>query len=143
MYDDLKNLVTQRMAQARQTLTDCLILIGVSEATARSVVSRAWFSAYGAVLALLETVSAKERPEPEAEEATLKFFVNQFVETGKVARGTEETLWRLREMHLDADYRGVATLGEDQAHLATQLGGRVYNAISEYLFNEGLLEETK
>lgn len=137
-----KSQIAARMAQARQGLTDCLILIGVSEAAARAAVSRAWFAAYAAVLALLETAPDK-RPQPEAEEAMLALFVKQFVQPGAISAKTDEMIWQLREMHLDADYRSAAAVSIDAAHLAAQMSGKVYNAISAWLFEQGLLEEEK
>lgn len=137
-----KSQIAARMAQARQGLTDCLILIGVSEAASRAAVSRAWFATYSAVLALLETLPAP-RPQPDAEDATLALFLKQFVQPGVIASKTDEMIWQLREMRLDADYRSPAPVSIDAAHLAAQLGGRVYNAISAWLFEQGLLEEEK
>ena len=137
----LKDHIAGWMAKSRATLKDCLILMGVSDNSGISVANRAYYASFYTLIALLATVDFK--PEPEEDEATLAVFEREFVTTGKISGETADTIRKLYELQMDVDFVRVEKVGREEAKEAIEMSGRVYNAISTYLFTQGLLEEAK
>ena len=136
---DQQKAITGRMALAREALMDCLILCGASDKTGRSVVNRAYFATYYAVLGMMATSEAKTQAENE--EAMLAAFEKAFVATGRIPNETGETIRKLYDLRMETEWERLGPVGMAEAKEAAEMSGRVYNAISGYLFEKGLLEE--
>jgi len=137
--EDLKNYVTGWMTKSRQTFKDCLILMDIGDNA--GVVNRAYYASFHALIALLVTVD--DHPQPEEDEEALTKFERDFVTAGKISKKTAETIRELYELQKAIDFERLEPVCLDEAQESVEKSERVYNAISRYLFAQGLLEETK
>lgn len=111
-------------------------LLSVSRG-ARTAVNRAYYAAFYAVLALLQTIGKT----PRKHKGALALFDTEFIKTGLLPEELSATLHRLFDARQEDDYRRVdPVLLEEATEFITVAEGFVHS-IREYLRNAGHLSK--
>ena len=132
--EHIKVLVAKRMQQAAECLDDGRYLLSTSHG-ARTAVNRAYYAAFYAVLALLQTIGKT----PRKHKGVLTLFDTEFIKTGLLPEELSATLHRLFDARQEDDYRRVdPVLLEEATEFITVAEGFVHS-IREYLRNVGYL----
>ena len=134
--EHIKVLVAKRMQQAAECLDDGRYLLSAGRG-ARTAVNRAYYAAFYAVLALLQTIGKT----PRKHKGALTLFDTEFIKTGLLPEELSATLHRLFDARQEDDYRRVdPVLLEEATEFITVAEGFVHS-IHEYLRNAGYLSE--
>ena len=113
--EHVKVLVTKRMQEAAECLEDGKYLLSAGRG-ARTVVNRAYYAAFYAVLALLQTVGKT----PRKHKGTLTLFDTEFIRTGVLQKELSDTLHQLFDTRQEDDYRRIdPVLPEEATELIT------------------------
>lgn len=130
-----KILVARRMEQARECLEDGRYLLSAGRG-ARTVVNRAYYAAFYAVLALLQTVGKT----PRKHQGALTLLDAEFVKSHLLPIETSEAFHRLFEARLEDDYRRMDPVSPEEATELLAVSERFVQAVREYLTGAGFLE---
>jgi Uncharacterized conserved protein related to C-terminal domain of eukaryotic chaperone, SACSIN len=134
--EHVKVLVAKRMQQAAECLEDGRYLLSAGRG-ARTVVNRAYYAAFYAVLALLQTIGKT----PRKHKGVLTLFDTEFIRTGLLPEELSDTLHRLFDARQEDDYRRIdPVLLEEATEFITVAEGFV-QSVREYLMNAGYLSE--
>jgi uncharacterized protein (UPF0332 family) len=105
-----KSLQKIRLQQAEETLADCRGMLKIG-GSGRSIINRAYYAAYYAILALL--VAAEETPRRHNHAISL--FDRLYVKTGKLSKATSIQIHQLFESRLEEDYKSLKPVTEADA----------------------------
>jgi uncharacterized protein (UPF0332 family) len=125
-------LVATRIQQATEALEDGRYLLAGGRG-ARTAVNRAYYAAFYAVLALLQTVGKT----PRKHRGVLMLFDTEFVRTGLLPKTLSESLHRLFDARQDDDYRRLNPVLPDEALDLIAVAERFVQAVREYLIGVG------
>jgi len=132
--EHVKVLVTKRMQEAAESLEDGKYLLSAGRG-ARTAVNRAYYAAFYAVLALLQTIGKTPRKHRSA----LTFFDTEFIKTGMLQKELSDTLHQLFDARQEDDYRRTdPVLPEEATELITDAEHFV-RAIRDYLIGSNYL----
>jgi uncharacterized protein (UPF0332 family) len=132
--DHVKTLVARRIEQAIECLEDGRYLLA-AERGARTVVNRAYYAAFYAVLALLQTIGKV----PRKHKGALALYDLEFVKPGVLPRETSEALHQLFDARLQDDYQRVDPVQREEAVELMAVAERFVQAIRDYLNAAGYL----
>lgn len=127
--DDRRQLVKMRLEQAKQTLKDSRCLLTGDEHSARSVVNRAYYAAFYAVMALLQTIGKV----PRKHQGAISLFELEFVKTGELPKEMSKWLRTLFRMRMDDDYMVLEDVTVEEAEQAVETSERMIETIGKYL----------
>ncbi|NLX12416.1 MAG: HEPN domain-containing protein [Phycisphaerales bacterium] len=127
--DDRRQLVKMRLEQARQTLKDGRSLLAADMLSTRSVVNRAYYAAFYAVMALLQTIGKV----PRKHQGAISLFELEFVKTGELPKEMSKWLRTLFRMRMDDDYMVMEDVTVEEAEQALGTSERMIEAIGTYL----------
>jgi len=131
-HDDVLVLVRYRLEQANEALADAEFLLA-GQRGPRSIVNRAYYAMFYAVLALLQSVGEV----PSRHSSAIGIFDREFVLKGALAKEHSAWLHRAFELRQTTDYRvqELPTTAESRTLLekATTFVGE----IEQYLEREG------
>lgn len=136
--EHVKVLVTKRMQEAAECLDDGKYLLSAGRG-ARTVVNRAYYAAFYAVLALLQTVGKT----PRKHKGALTLFDTEFIRTSLLQKDLSDTLHRLFDARQEDDYGMVDPVPLEEAVGFISDAERFVQAIRDYLVGGGYLSRTE
>jgi uncharacterized protein (UPF0332 family) len=132
--EHIKVLVAKRMQQAAECLDDERYLLSAGRG-ARTAVNQAYYAAFYAVLALLQTIGKT----PRKHKGALTLFDTEFIKTGLLPEELSATLHRLFDARQEDDYRRVDPVLLEEATEFITVAEEFVRSICEYLRNAGYL----
>lgn len=123
---DNETLLAYRIREAEETLDDARTLL-VNHGSLRTVINRAYYATFYAVLALFIKLEADVRTSKHA--GVIALFDKEAVHSGKVAVEYSRMLHRLFEARLESDYKEFAQPSEEEAQLLMGMAERFVVAI--------------
>ncbi|HTP66254.1 MAG TPA: HEPN domain-containing protein [Geobacteraceae bacterium] len=127
---DLETLYTFRLREADETLADALLLLE-GKSSPRSVVNRAYYAMFYAVLALFIRFDTKIRTSKHA--GVIGVFNKEFVHSGRVDVRYARMLSDLFDTRLEGDYKGLVELTQEQARDAVAKAREFVAALKELI----------
>ncbi|MBI3795559.1 MAG: HEPN domain-containing protein [Deltaproteobacteria bacterium] len=134
--EHVKVLVAKRMQEAAECLEDGKYLLS-SGRGARTVVNRAYYAAFYAVLALLQTVGKT----PRKHRGALTLFDTEFIRTGVLQKELSDTLHQLFDARQEDDYRRIDPVLPEEATELIADAEQFVRAIRDYLIDRDYLSE--
>jgi len=108
--EHVSELVSLRLQQASETLADAHVLLDAGR-TPRSVVNRAYYAMFYAVLALLQNVGRASSKHAGA----ISLFDKEFVHAGAFPPEMSRSLHRAFDERHESDYETVKTATREEA----------------------------
>ncbi len=133
--DDVKALIQSRFKQAREALDDAQFLSKAGRGN-RTIVNRAYYAAFYACLALLQTVELT----PRRHRGVLSFFDREFVRTGHFSKENSQQFHQLFDLRLEDDYTRMDLISKEEAEQALSLSKKFVEAIRIYLVQNQYLD---
>lgn len=115
MKEERKALIRYRLNMARATLNDALLLHRQG-GSAWSVLNRAYYAMFYAVLALLVSIGKGASKHS----GVIALFDQQFVKTGSFPQEMSRWLHKAFDLRQVGDYRELVVLSEEQVQEVTQ-----------------------
>lgn len=131
--EHVKVLVARRMEQANDCLEDGRFLLSAGRGT-RTVVNRAYYAAFYAVLALLQTLGKV----PRKHQGAVALLDSEFVKAGRIPAVASDQLHRLFEARLEDDYRRLEPVSHEEAAELLEVAEQFVETVREYLSRAGL-----
>jgi len=125
---DRQGLIAYRTERARETLRDAELLFEQGGSPA-SVVNRAYYGMFYAVLALLITVDAGTSKHS----GVIALFDEHFVRQGKFSKEVSKALHRAFDLRQIGDYRELLNLDKAQAEESLVAAKEFIKAVEQYL----------
>lgn len=132
--EHVKVLVTKRMQEAAECLEDGRYLLSAGRG-ARTVVNRAYYAAFYAVLALLQTVGKT----PRKHKGVLILFDAEFIKKGLLPKELSDSLHQLFDARQEDDYRRMDPVLQEDATELISIAERFVKAVQVYLVDAGYL----
>ncbi len=126
--DFTAELVRLRLEQARETLADARALLDANR-TPRSVVNRAYYAMFYAVLGLLQSTGQGASKHA----GVISLFDRDFVHSGRFPVDASRVLHELFDKRQQADYEPVRPTGRDEAGELLAKAERFVAQVQEYL----------
>lgn len=133
---DISALVNVRMAQAREVLDDARIVLA-GGGSGRTVVNRAYYAAFYAVLALLQIVGKT----PRGHHGAIVLFGEAYVKAGLFTKTSADDLHFLFEQRQEDDYRRTDPVAREDAEIALERALRFCETVRQYLASKDMLTE--
>ena len=133
--DDVKALIQSRFKQAREALDDALFLSKAGRGN-RTIVNRAYYAAFYAGLALLQTAGLT----PRRHRGVLSFFDRDFVRPGHFSKENSQQIHQLFDLRLEDDYAQMDLISKEEADQALSLSEKFVEAIRTYLVQNQYLD---
>lgn len=127
---ELETLFTYRLQEAEETLADAVQMLD-GNVSPRSVVNRAYYTMFYAVLALFIRFGTVHRTSKHA--GIIGIFNKEFVRTGKIEIRFAKMLNTIFEARLEGDYKGLIVLTHDHAQDAVKKAGEFLTAVKELI----------
>lgn len=132
--EHVRVLVAKRMQQATEALEDGRYLLAAGRGE-RTAVNRAYYAAFYAVLALLQTIGKT----PRKHRGILTLFDTEFVRAGLLSKALSASLHRLFDARQDDDYRRLDPVPPEEATALTVLAEQFVQAVRHYLSDAGYI----
>jgi uncharacterized protein (UPF0332 family) len=126
-------LVRYRLEQAGTALSDAAFLLKGNR-SAQSVVNRAYYAMFYAVLALLQHIGAV----PTKHIGAIGLFDTEFVKKDLFEKELSQNLHRAFELRQTSDYR-VKSVGVEQAEMTLRNAGHFVARIREFFKDKGII----
>ena len=110
--EEILVLIKHRLAQAEETLKDAKVLLA-EDCSSRSIVNRAYYAMFYAVLALLQKIGKAPRKHSGA----ISLFDIEFVQKGLFSKGLSKDLHDVFNLRQVSDYQALETLTSKNAAL--------------------------
>jgi hypothetical protein len=130
--DDVLLLVKYRLEQATEALADAEFLLDGNR-SGRSIVNRAYYAMFYAVLALLQTIGKV----PSRHSGAISLFDREFTHTGALEKEFSASLHRAFELRQTSDYRVQEVPTHAEARELWQKAVAFVRAVEVYLEREG------
>ncbi len=109
---DKEKLITYRLKQAEETITDAEKMLQ-SNFSPRSIINRAYYAAFYSVLALF--LQADTPLKTSKHSGVISIFDKEFVRPGKIDKYYSKILHKMAEFRQKADYREFVSLSAEDA----------------------------
>ncbi|MEW5910606.1 MAG: HEPN domain-containing protein [Thermodesulfobacteriota bacterium] len=138
MYEFRGNssIVQIRMEQAEECLEAARSLLTMKKCN-RSVVNRAYYAAFYAALALLQTQEKTSKKHI----GTMRLIDSEFVKPGILPKQISKWLHQLFEARMEDDYQSIAPISFEDALESLETAEQFVQAIRSHLLQEGFLAE--
>ena len=127
---DKEALCAYRLAQAQETLADARNMVE-GRFSPRSIINRAYYAAFYAVLALFLAEDVELKSSRHA--GVISIFDREFVHRGLIEKEFSKTLHKLFEQRQEADYKELSEPSAEDAarfvRLAQNFVGRIKKQI--------------
>ena len=133
--DDLRALIQSRFKQAKEALDDAQFLSEAGRGN-RTIVNRAYYAAFYACLALLQTAGLT----PRRHRGVLSFFDRDFVRPGHFSKENSQQFHQLFDLRLEDDYAQMDLISKEEAEQALSLSEKFVEAIRIYLVQNQYLD---
>jgi len=127
---ELETLFTYRLQEAEETLADAVHMLD-GNCSPRSVVNRAYYAMFYAVLALFIRFETVHKTSKHS--GVIGIFNREFVHTGKIETRFAKMLNTIFEARLEGDYKGLVELTHDHAQDAVEKAREFVTAIKELI----------
>jgi uncharacterized protein (UPF0332 family) len=127
---ELETLFTYRLKEAEETLADALQMLE-AKCSPRSIVNRAYYAMFYAVLALFIRFETVHKTSKHA--GIIGIFNKEFVHTGKIEIRIAKMLSNIFEARLEGDYKGLVELTNEDAEDAAGKAQEFVAAIKELI----------
>ncbi len=128
MTEEQKALVAYRLKMAKETLEDALVLHREGRSH-WSIVNRAYYAMFYAVLALLTFISEA----PSKHSGAIALFDKHFVKTGKFPIEMSKWLHRAFDLRQRSDYREMYSLNPEQVMEVLQQAQAFVQRVEDFL----------
>jgi len=126
--EHVSELVSLRLKQAGETLADARVLLDAGR-TPRSVVNRAYYAMFYAVLALLQKVGKASSKHA----GVISLFDKEFVHSGAFPTEMSRSLHRAFDERHESDYETVKTATQEDAIELLDEAERFVQRVAEFL----------
>jgi uncharacterized protein (UPF0332 family) len=123
-----ETLFTYRLQEAEETLSDAVQMLD-GDFSPRSVVNRAYYTMFYAVLALFIRFETVHKTSKHS--GIIGIFNKEFVHTGKIEVRLAKMLNNIFETRLEGDYKGLVELTQEDAQDAVEKAREFFAAIKE------------
>lgn len=127
---DIDKLFIYRMNQAEETLSEARKMMN-NDFSARSIVNRAYYSMFYAVLALLLKTGVNINTSKHT--GIISIFDKEFVKTGKFDKSYSKILHDIFDSRQEGDYKELAVLSHEKAVEYVNLAGLFLKHIKNYV----------
>ena len=127
---DREALVKHRLEQSRKTLKDARLLYN-QDGTPASVVNRAYYAMFYAVLALL----VKTDRSSSKHSGVIALFDKEFVKQNEFPPEMSKMLHRAFEMRQEGDYQDISSIDKKKAFEVLESAVKFIKAIEEKIKN--------
>ena len=127
---DQEILFRYRLKEAEETLEDVQTMLQ-STITPRSILNRAYYVMFYAVLALFLNKNISIKTSKHI--GIISVFDREFVHTGKIETYYSKILHKLFDKRQKGDYKEFATVSAEDAAEAVRLAAEFLKAIKEYI----------
>jgi uncharacterized protein (UPF0332 family) len=134
--EHVKALIISRLQQATECLDDARYLLAAARGT-RTAVNRAYYAAFYAVLALLQTIGKA----PRKHKGALALFDTEFVRTGILPKEFSMTVHQLFDARQEDDYRRFDPIPIEEANDFLVIAEQFVHGVREHLQRSGYLHE--
>jgi uncharacterized protein (UPF0332 family) len=130
---DKQTLFHYRLRQAEETLSDAEKMLE-QNISPRSVVNRAYYSMFYALLALY--IAGEISLKTSKHSGVIALFDKEFVHTGKIETYFSKILHKLFAARQESDYRELVTLSKEDASDHLKLAGEFVLKIKNFILQE-------
>lgn len=123
-----ETLFTYRLQEAEETLSDAIRMLD-GDCSPRSIVNRAYYTMFYAVLALFIRFETVHRTSKHS--GIIGIFNKEFVRSGKIEVRLAKMLNNIFETRLEGDYKGLVELTHDDAQDAVEKAREFLATIKE------------
>ena len=123
---DKQVLLAYRLKQAEETLADAELMLK-SNLSARSVINRAYYSVFYAILALF--IHSGVNPKTSEHSGVIAFFDREFVHTGKIEKRYSKIVHKMFETRQQGDYKELVEFSSEEAAEHVELARGFLEAI--------------
>ena len=123
---DKQVLLAYRLKQAEETLADAELMLK-SNLSARSVINRAYYSVFYAILALF--IHSGVNPKTSKHSGVIAFLDREFVHTGKIEKRYSKIVHKMFETRQQGDYKELVEFSSEEAAEHVGLARRFLEAI--------------
>jgi len=131
MNEDLKALINYRLQKARETLRDAHLLLE-GGGSPESVINRAYYAMFYAVLALLTRIGKGAAKHS----GVIALFDRHFVKSGLFPKQMSKAIHRAFELRQLGDYREFISLDREQAEGLLRLAESFVREVEKYFQKE-------
>lgn len=126
--DAIKTLIKYRLEQAQVALDDARFLLQGNRSP-QSIVNRAYYAMFYAVLALLQSIGKV----PSKHAGVISLFDTEFVLKGIFTKELSKALHKAFELRQVSDYRTIVPISREKAEETLNNAVRFVEAITKYL----------
>lgn len=127
---ELETLFMYRLQEAEETLEDAKQMLE-GNCSPRSIVNRAYYAMFYAVLALFIRFETVHRTSKHS--GIIGIFNKEFIHTGKIEIRFAKMLNKVFEARLEGDYKGLVELTHDHSQDAVEKAREFVTAIKELI----------
>ena len=127
---DTQALVTYRLREAEETLRDAEKMLQ-SGVTPRSVINRAYYAMFYAVLALF--ISEGINPKTSKHSGVISVFDKEFVHAGKFDRSFSRMLHKMFDARQECDYKELVESSAEEAAEAVKMASEFGKTIKSFI----------
>lgn len=127
---DKETLLRYRLNEAEETLHDAEKMLQ-SDIGPRSIINRAYYSMFYAVLALF--LHSDINPKTSKHVGVISIFDSDFIHAGKIDKYYSKILHKLFETRQLCDYRELVELSLDDARESVNLAKEFLNALKQFM----------
>ena len=132
-------MIAVRMQQADETLNDARILMESEKGSNRTIVNRAYYAAFYALLGLLLTRNEKPRKHSGA----ISIFDREFIRTGIFDKRLSQCLHELFDARMEDDYVTYEPVSRQEAEAAMVMSEEFVVTIRAYLKANQFLDASR
>ena len=125
---DVKQLVRYRLEQAKEAIEDAHVLID-AQRSAISIVNRAYYAMFYAVLALLQTIGKV----PHKHAGAIALFDSEFVKEGPFSKEMSEDLHLAFQLRQASDYQVAPRIDREEAAQVLEKATNFVSTIGKHL----------
>ena len=125
---DKRQLIAYRLTRAKETLQDAYLL-AKEGGTPGSIINRAYYAMFYAVLALLTSLGKGSSKHS----GTIALFDQLFVKTGILPKDMSKAIHKAFDLRQIGDYRELIELDQEQAEDVLHSAEQFLGAVEKYL----------
>jgi uncharacterized protein (UPF0332 family) len=123
---DKQVLLAYRLKEAEETLADAELMLK-NNLSARSVINRAYYSVFYAILALF--IYSDVNPKTSKHSGVIAFFDRDFVHAGKIEKRYSKIVHKMFETRQQGDYKELVEFSREEAAEHVELARGFLEAI--------------
>jgi uncharacterized protein (UPF0332 family) len=129
---DIQVLFTYRLRESEETLLDAEKMLQAC-LSPRSVINRAYYSMFYAVLALF--IIEESYPKTSKHSGVIAIFDKEFIHTAKIDLRYSKMLHRMFDARQEGDYKDLVEVTQEEAAESVKLAAEFIRTIKTYIEN--------